>query len=82
MNTKLKDVLLYSFAAIGVCSLLIAASGSPQLATSTVPESHVWQMQDGAGQTAYIYNKKTGEVRMYVNDIKDDFWIPKFKAKN
>ena len=62
MNTKLKDILLYSLAAIGVCSLFIAASNSPL--QTTTPAAHVWdkiQTQEGA---SYIYNKKTGEVRI------------------
>ena len=70
MKTKLKDILLYSFAAIGVGSLFIAATNSPQQTVSTVPESHVWEIYgaDGSRQT-YSLNKVTGEVR-YVNEKK------------
>ena len=72
MKTKLKDILLYSFAAIGVCSLFIAASNSPQQTTSTVPESHVWELKFADTQAMnwavpYLFNKKTGEVRKYNN---------------
>lgn len=62
MKTKLKDFLLYTFVAIGVCSLFIAASNSPL--QTTTPTTHVWDsitVDDGG---AYIYNKKTGEVRI------------------
>jgi|TARA_B110000483_G_scaffold217286_1_gene269565 hypothetical protein len=65
MNTKLKDILLYSFAAIGVCSLFIAATNSPQQTTSTVPASHVWEMHSASNNTTshvFAINKVTGEV--------------------
>tara|TARA_R110000796_G_C14496326_1_gene428356 strand:- start:897 stop:1163 length:267 start_codon:yes stop_codon:yes gene_type:complete len=65
MKTKLKDILLYSFAAIGVGSLFIAATNSPQQTVSTVPESHVWEMHSTSSNTTshvYAINKVTGEV--------------------
>lgn len=72
MNSKLKDILLYSFAAIGVCSLFIAATKTPQQTTSAVPESHIWELKFAETQAMnwavpYLYNKKTGEVRKYEN---------------
>ena len=62
MNSKLKDILLYSFAAIGVCSLFIAATNTPQQTTSAVPESHVWEAVGAEGNWGWLYNKKTGDV--------------------
>ena len=68
MKTKLKDILLYSFAAIGVCSLFIAATNSPQQTISTVPETHVWEMHstsNGTDSHVFSFNKITGEVVKY-----------------
>lgn len=63
MKTKLKDILLYSFAAIGVCSLFIAASNSQQQTTSTVPESHAFDIYVTAEQkNPLLLNKVTGMV--------------------
>ena len=63
MKTKFKDLLLYSLATIGIVALFISAT-QPQQTTSTVPESHVWEMNPmltdkGAG---WLYNKQTGET--------------------
>ena len=70
MKTKLKDILLYSFAAIGVGSLFIAATNSPQQTISTVPESHVLEMHLEISATnglshAFSINKITGEVMQH-----------------
>ena len=67
MKTKFKDILLYSLACVGAISLLLSAY-QPQQTTSTVPESHVWEMHSNnivdSGYTAtYLYNKETGEVK-------------------
>mgnify|MGYP001360561965 CR=1 FL=1 len=70
MKTKLKDIILYSLAIVGVVSLFINASTNSQQTISTVPESHVWEMHlSGASSTyggdAFSINKVTGEVRKY-----------------
>ena len=65
MKTKLKDIILYSLAIVGTVSLFINATTNSQQTTSTVPESHVWEMREGDG--IYLYNKLTGEVRKYAN---------------
>ena len=68
MKTKFKDFLLYSLSCIGVVSLFISATTQPQQTTSTVPESHVWEMHSTSNNTlSYVYaiNKVTGEVRKY-----------------
>ena len=59
MKTKFKDFLLYSLACVGAVSLFLSAY-QPQQTTSTVPESHVWDLVMSVTSTdAYIYNKKT-----------------------
>ncbi len=66
MTIKLKDLVLYSLAFVGVVFLFISATTQP-LETST-PESHVWEMHTTSNNTmSYVYaiNKVTGEVRKY-----------------
>ena len=71
MKTKFKDFLLYSLACIGAVSLFLSAY-QPQQATSTVPESHVWQATEITPQGAtYLYNKQTGEIH-YVKITNKD----------
>jgi hypothetical protein len=67
MKTKLKDLLLYTFAGIGICAILMATTNTPQQTTSTVPESHVWEMGIGGNSNSIfmLYNKVTGEVRRH-----------------
>ena len=87
MKTKLKDFLLYSMACIGAISLFLSAY-QPQQTTSTVPESHVWEIitvqsfTDGYvnGRTQSIeeeypvtINKITGEVRKYGSAYRNEF---------
>ena len=67
MKTKFKDFLLYSLACVGAVSLFLSAY-QPQQTTSTVPESHVWEMHSNnivdSGYTAtYLFNKETGEFK-------------------
>ena len=68
MKTKFKDILLYSLACIGAISLFLSAY-QPQETTSTVPESHVWELhkasRSASVQRVYALNKVTGEVRKY-----------------
>ena len=70
MKTKFKDFLLYSLACVGAVSLFLSAT-QPQQTTSTVPESHVWELgfaESSSGSAiTYAINKKTGEVRKYNN---------------
>ena len=69
MKTKFKDLMLYTFAGIGICAILMATTNTPQQTTSTVPESHVWTMQtavrSGNIERVYALNKVTGEMRKY-----------------
>ena len=65
MKTKFKDFLLYSLACVGAVSLFLSAY-QPQQTTSTIPESHVWEMHLHNELRAYLsINKVTGEVRAY-----------------
>ena len=67
MKTKFKDFLLYSMACIGAVSLFLSAY-QPAETTSTVPESHVWEMHSTSNDNksfVYAINKVTGEVRKY-----------------
>ena len=64
MKTKLKDIILYSLAIVGAVSLFINAKSNLQETTSTVPESHVWEMYSSLN-SAFSINKVTGEVRKY-----------------
>ena len=67
MKSKFKDYLLYTLSTIGVVALFISATTLPPQ-SSTVPESHVWEMyiNDGGTTTnAFSINKKTGEVRQH-----------------
>ena len=71
MKTKFKDFLLYSLACVGAVSLFLSAT-QPQQTTSTVPESHVWEMHASQGEDGgrmYAINKQTGEVRKYSRNM-------------
>ena len=63
MKTKLKDIILYSLAILGVVTLFINATTNSQQTTSTVPESHVWDMSSTTPKGGvYLYHKETGET--------------------
>ena len=67
MKSKFKDYLLYTLSTIGVVALFISSTTLPPQ-TSTVPESHVWEMSTIASTGGvYMSNKVTGEVRKYAN---------------
>ena len=71
MKSKFKDYLLYTLSTIGVVALFISATTQPPQ-TSTVPESHVWELHElDASWGAYSINKVTGEVRHYDTSEKD-----------
>ena len=68
MKAKLKDIILYSLAIVGAVTLFINATTNSQQTTTTVPESHVWEMHLSSTNTsseAFSINKVTGEVRKY-----------------
>ena len=66
---NIKDITLSIFAIIGFLTILSSFNNQTQQTHSTVPESHVWELNVGANGNgegrAYLYNKITGEVRKY-----------------
>ena len=79
MNTKSLNIFIYTFAIIGLVSIL--SSFNTKSETHSTPESHVWEIESprhGGGVTspvAYLYNKQTGEVyklnTLWKTDAKD-----------
>ena len=61
MKSKFKDYLLYTLSTIGVVALFISATTVPPQ-SSTVPESHVFEIYNSSDDGAVLLNKKTGEV--------------------
>ena len=71
---NIKDITLSAFAVIGFYTIITAftstESNPAQPVVNGTPVSHVWEMismynGDGDGNTAYLYNKVTGEVRKH-----------------
>jgi len=69
MNTKSLNYFIYTFAIIGVVSILSSFNNQTQQIHSTVPESHVWEFSEMAAVSGrpkiYKLNKVTGEVILY-----------------
>ena len=72
MNTKSLNIFIYTFAIIGLVSILSSFNNQPedQQSCSTVPESHVWEFHlndptENKRAQAFAINKVTGEVRKY-----------------
>ena len=60
MNSKLKDILLYSFAAIGVFSLFIAATnGTLKSYETTTSNFEMHKMEDNK---ILVFNKINGDI--------------------
>ncbi len=72
---KIKDITISIFAIIGFVAILSSFNNQsePQVTHSTVPESHVWELQLTNDSTnALSINKQTGEVRKYrMNRVVD-----------
>lgn len=82
MKTKFKDLMLYTFAVIGICAILMATTNTPQQTTSTVPESHVWEsITSPQNDDTFIFNKKTGEVYSLGNGIDTKGVMSKMKIR-
>ena len=65
-----KDKVLGIFAGIGVMTLLMGNySFQPQ--QYDTPESHVWELNDGPAQGAFLYNKVTGEIKQLSSNSTD-----------
>ena len=63
---NIKDITLLAFAVIGFYTIITAftstESNQPQQVYGT-PESHVWEMYVVDGNSGFILNKVTGELR-------------------
>ena len=67
-----KDKVLGIFAGIGIMSLLMGSySSQPQQITYGTPESHVWGINDGPAQGAFLYNKVTGQIKQLSSNSID-----------
>ena len=76
MKSKFKDYLLYTLSTIGVVALFISATTLPPQ-TSTVPESHVWDIAGDGVNDVYMWNKVSGEVRALTNESPTKYGIYK-----
>jgi len=65
-----KDKVLGIFAGIGLMSLLMGNYSSQPQQYAT-PESHVWELNDGPAQGAFLYNKVTGEIKQLSSNSID-----------
>ena len=73
---NIKDITISIFAVIGFVAIITAFTNQPEQANqTTTPESHVWQSDISPESYFYLYNKVTGEVRIY------DYGTPKEKNK-
>lgn len=63
---NIKDIALLAFAVIGFYTIITAftktESNQPQQVYGT-PESHVWEIYGAEGNSGFILNKVTGELR-------------------
>lgn len=67
---NIKDIVIGIFAVIGFTAIVTGFTNESNQEPA-VPESHVWEAVDTEGTAnesrLYIYNKTTGEVRLYEN---------------
>ena len=72
-NNNIKDIVIGLFAVIGFTSLIMGFTDTeqPQIENFGTPDSHVWEMTSGDGRS-FLYNKKTGEVKLYVRRANVD----------
>ena len=57
---NIKDVIIGVFAVIGFAAIVTGFTNEA-VQEHTVPESHVWVLND----KGYLFNKQTGEVKYY-----------------
>ena len=70
---NIKDITLLAFAVIGFYTIITAftttESNQPQQVVNGTPESHVWEIYGAEGDTGFLLNKVTGELRaMYMTN--------------
>ena len=67
---NIKDIVIGIFAVIGFAAIVTGFTNEA-VQEHTVPESHVWEAVDTKGTAnesrLYVYNKTTGDVRLYEN---------------
>lgn len=64
MKTSIKDIVIGAFAVIGFY-VVVTGFNSPveqQAVMTATPESHVYEIYGGEGNTGILLNKVTGEV--------------------
>ena len=66
-----KDKVLGIFAGIGIMSLLMASNSQQPNVNYGTPESHVWELNDGPAQGAFLYNKVSGEIKQLSSNSID-----------
>lgn len=71
MNSKLKDILLYSFAAIGVFSLFIAATNDSLKSYETTTSN--FEMHKMENNKILVFNKNNGDI--IYKEIEGDYAI-------
>ena len=62
---NIKDITISIFAIIGFVAILSSFNNQPQSQTNYgTPESHIWEMYGAEGNSGFLLNKKTGEIRL------------------
>ena len=69
---NIKDITISIFAIIGFVAILSSFNNQtePQVTYGT-PESHVWGIEDGEAQGAFLFNKVTGEIKQLSSNAID-----------
>jgi hypothetical protein len=75
---NIKEIGIGLFAIIGLTAITMGLKHTENL--QETPTNQVWEMVGVEGTTngAFLYNKVTGEVRMYIVG-RDVYWKPKLK---
>ena len=61
---NIKDITISIFAIIGFVAILSSFNNQPQSQTNYgTPESHIWEMYGAEGNSGFLLNKQTGEMR-------------------
>jgi hypothetical protein len=61
---NIKDITISIFAIIGFVAILSSFNNQPQSQINYgTPESHIWEMYGAEGNSGFLLNKQTGEMR-------------------
>ena len=66
MKSQIKDIVIGIFAVIGFTAIVMGFNNPTSFQqVNSMPESHVWEIKMAGDNIpiAFMYNKKTGEVR-------------------